>query len=625
MSSQHDDEDIHYSEKAGTAEQQKHAARTYTYKSCRPHDADDESYMNFKISIQVRNISFHEIRASLVKELIGDIYDRDKAHWKANLNERKPFNHNDTGRTIKWTVDQRNNIAQLYAYDVGRRREGRRREGRRREGRHGERHGDRDHPQGIWMQYNTLLGSGYVFNTTSNPNAREDILNQARELFVHRRPHPKTIEGDWTYVKEENGKYRLDERKHLGSWPKTKFDISWLASASTETIKSGVTSPYEFGEYELQVLNDCKVELDVATLDNLFLDYFSNDPHAKKWAYWRTTGERNRNGRNNFFISKYHPSGLKMPYHMSSNKKVWITNHTTGQSYQTVRNRLETTSKFNATAQNESHWKLDRKQGNDRLILEEISNGASREKERSRSRSRSHYEGAESVYYPCDESLRGRRPESHSTHRRSPSVSSRGGSNQERATDDRRMSREYRPRSNRNLPDYILSREQYRAATSDSSSGVDSYVVGQDISFYNPRTAGSGSSTTSKRRHTQIQTEEPKERGRNPRNIREMAKYLSPEQRQERTRERNLRREKKWQEEQLEKQKRKEEKLAKKRRKDEEREEEKWERERRKESRQRRNRGDHSDWEGNYERGERARKPSAHRKLTFEVSYRGRG
>ncbi|TGO23383.1 hypothetical protein BPAE_0134g00170 [Botrytis paeoniae] len=786
MSLHHDDEDIHYSEKAGTAEQQKHATRTYTYESCRPHDTDDKSYMNFKISIQVRNISFRKIRASLVKELIGNIYDRDKAHWKANPDERKPFSRDDTGRTIKWTVDQRNSIAQLYAYDID-----------------GEgRPGDHDHPQGIWMQYNTLLGSGYVFNTTSNPNAREDILNHARELFVHRRPHPKTIEGDWTYVKETGKKSKLDERKHLDHWTnQAKVDgLPWLARArietKTETIGSGVTLPYKFREYDLQVLNDCTVELDLVILDNLVRDYFSNrsiDPREKEYK--------------RLLINKED--------HTSSNKKVWITNYTADQNYQTVRGRLESTSAFNAIVHNESHWKLDWHKKKGQLTLEEMSNGKSKGREHPRSRSRykrpesetgnesssstsgdeilgmgkirSHrsmpssfpgythslvesqnsemtwsgrpepsnlsslfigihkkdrtvryygykltnstrlclwwdeiadillskkiikppsakgpkekgklieegkmimiqfdpgsvnpeagmkyfvsnisnlcdaiqgtpkdsctherysiktyslfeYKNSTTVneqypsisirnrlrnkvayksilsglgellkkpggdvilaknkgeiwkliqksdgtylskpnstqlritihplakrqrdtsssgYYPSsDELQRSRRPESHSAHRRSPSVSSRDSSNQDRTP----TRTEYRPRRARslalsaherrirNLPDYIRSREQYRAATSGSSSGVESDVVGQDISFYHHPAAGHGNSTSSTHSHAQTQTEELKRRGSKIRGIMDMAKYLSQEQRQERKRQRDHRSEEK--------------------------------------------------------------------------------
>ena len=94
---------------------------------------------------------------------------------------------------------------------------------------------------------NTLLGSGYVFNKTSNSNAREGILNKARELFVHKRPNSKTMEGDWTYV-EENGKHKLDERKNIDDWAKTKVenDLPWAARTEIiKTIKSGFTLPCE--------------------------------------------------------------------------------------------------------------------------------------------------------------------------------------------------------------------------------------------------------------------------------------------------------------------------------------------------------------------------------------------
>ncbi|KAF7907148.1 uncharacterized protein EAF01_004735 [Botrytis porri] len=622
MSSHHDDENVHYSEKVGTAEQQKHATRTYTYKSCRRGGKDDESSRKSesKIRIQVRNVSWSPIRASLVRELIGKIYDKDEA--------RSRFGHNNASHTIKWTVDQRNHVAQLYTYDVYA-------EGPP---------GDFKHPQGIWMQYNTLLGSGYVLNTTDNPNAREDILNKAREHFVHRRPHPKTIEGDWTYVEEENGeKYKLYERKdeerkhdervnpHHWTTARAEVDLPWLASARTEIIKRSVTSPYQFGEHKLQVLNDCEVELDVATLEKSLVDYFSIDPHAKKWAYLRITEERNRNGRNNFSISRYHPKDQKKPYHTSSNKKVWITNNTTGQSYQTVHRRLDTTSRFRATVHNESHWKLDWNEKG-RLVLKEISNGKSKGDEPSRSRS--NYEGEESVYQSSNEYQRGTRPESHSTYRRSPSISSRGGSNQERATDDRH--REYRPRSNksfalseyerdtRNFPGFLPRRKKYRVATLDSSSGVELDVSGRATSFYQPSlTAGSGSSISSIHTHSRAptQAEEPKERDRKSSRFNKVREAFSSEYRQERPRKGNHKSRERLEEKQIKIQEREEKKRKDKREKKEEREKAKREKERGKESRQRNNSADSPDWEWNYGHRERAREPSARRKVKLEVTF----
>ncbi|KAF5879193.1 uncharacterized protein Bfra_006398 [Botrytis fragariae] len=647
MPSRDDDGDIHYSEKAGTAEQQKHATRTYTYKSCRQGGKDDESSRKSesKIRIQVRNVSWSPIRASLVRELIGKIYDKDEARLR--VGKEKLFDHINASHTMKWTVDQRNNIAQLYTYNV----DG---EGQCRKGRHGERLGevrpeDHDHPQGIWMQYNTLLGSGYVFNTTSDPNAREDILNQARELFVHRRPHPETIEGDWTYVKETGKKSKLVERKNLDHWTnQTKVDgLPWMARAGTETkaetktetIGSGVTLPYKFRDYDLQVLNDCTVELDLVTLDILFGDYFSVrsiDPYEKEWIYWRITEGRNRNGRTDFFLSSYYPRKEKMSYHTPSNKKVWVVNNTTtGQSYLKVLELLKTTRAVNEIVQNESHWKLVWDQEKGRLTLKEISNGKSKENDTSRSRPRSHYEGAESVYHSSNEYQTGRRPEVRSTYRRSPSVSSRGGSNQERATDDRH--REYRPRSNRSLAlsahgryigrdqDYIYSRNHHMAPTSGSSSGVESDVVGQDISFFDPRTAENGSLSSSTRRHTQTQTEESKERRPRGQNLKKVAKFFNSDYRQERTRKRNLSREEEWKEDQRKKEKRKEEKRQDEIKKMQKREEKKWERERTREDRKRRNSGGHSDWEWSYGDRERAREPLAHRKLKVSFSYQGSG
>ncbi|KAF7957993.1 hypothetical protein EAE96_003560 [Botrytis aclada] len=862
MSSYYDDGDVHYSEKVGTAEQQKHATRTYTYKSCRRGDKDDESHQKHenKIRIQVRNISWSSIRASLVRKLIGDIYDRNEAQPRAD--KEKLFRHYNASHTIKWTVDQRNNIAQLYTYDVD-----------------GEgRPGDCQHPHGIWMQYITLLGSGYVFNATSNSNAREDILNKARELFLYRKPHPKTIEGDWTYVGGNGEKYKLDERKHLDRWTDQEEvdDLPWLARARvgvgvgvgvgvrTEKTGSGVTLPYKFRDYDLQVLNACKVELDMAILDNLFLDYFSTDPHAKKWVYWRITEGRNGNGRTNFSISRYHPTCKKMPYHTSGKKKVWITNYTADQNYQTVHDRLESTSAFNTIVQDESHWKLDWDKEKGRLTLEEMSNGKSKGREHSRPRSRykrpenktgnessgstsgdeilgvekihSHrsmpspfpgythslvesqnpemtwsgrpepsnplfigihkkdrtvryygynltnstrfglwwdeiadlllskkiikppsakgpkekgrlieegnmimiqfdpgsvspkaedsctherymvktyslfeYKNSTTVdeqypsisirnslrnkvayksilrglgellketggdvilaknkgeiwqliqksdetflskpnstqlritihplakrqrdtsssgcYTSSDEAQRSRRPESHSAHRRSPSVSSRDNSNQDRTPTSSR----YRPRSTRSLallaheghirtlPDYIRSREQDRAATSDSSSGEE-----QDISFFKSGTANGGGSTSSTHSRAQTQTEEPKERGRKFPKFNLVRNVLNSDQRYDKIRDKNLEKEKEWEEKMRKKHKRKEEKEKDKIEKKQKREKEMREREWRMESRKSRDRGDHSDWAWNYERGERARKPPAHRTLKFEVSF----
>ncbi|CCD43990.1 predicted protein [Botrytis cinerea T4] len=409
MPSHHDDEDVHHSEKVGTAEQQRNATRTYTYKSYWRGGKDNES----KIYIQVRNISWSSMKASLVKELIGVIYDEDEARPEAD--KEKWFSHENTSLTIKWTVDQRNNIAQLYTYDV---------DGERRPK-------GRDHPRGTWMQYNTLLGSGYVFNKTSNSNAREGILNKARELFVHKRPNSKTMEGDWTYV-EENGKHKLDERKNLDDWAKTKVenDLPWAARTEIiKTIKSGFTLPYKFRNCNFQVFNDCKVNLDEVTLGKLFRDYFSFrqiGPQEKKWAYWRMTEEKSSTGRTYFSISKYHPSGKIMPYHTSSNKKVWILNNTTNQSYQEVQGKLETTSKFQRNAQNESHWKLGwrEEEGAEKghLTVEKISNDESKEQERSRSRSRSH-----SQFHS-----RHKRPESESGNGSSSSTVSDGNSKVEK-------------------------------------------------------------------------------------------------------------------------------------------------------------------------------------------------
>lgn len=81
--------------------------------------------------------------------------------------------------------------------------------------------------------------------------------------------------------------------------------------------------------------------------------------------------------------------------------------------------------------------------------------------------------------------------------------------------------------------------------------------------------------------------------------------------RQERTRDRHMRRE--------------EEKLEKKRRKDEKREEKRLERERKMEDRKHRNRGGPPEWEWNGGRGERARKSSTRGKLSFTVSIEGVG
>ncbi|KAJ8064859.1 hypothetical protein OCU04_007168 [Sclerotinia nivalis] len=384
--SHHESEDLHYSEKASTAEQQKHATRTYSYKSCRRGDKDDEIYWNqeHKISIRVRNVSWRPIRASLVRELIGDVFDKDKARWKAG--EEKRFSHNDQSHSIKWTVDQRDSMAQLYTYDIyGLDKEG------LTEG--------REHPQGIWMQYHTLLGSGYVFNATDRSNAWKSISNEAKRLFVHSRPDPTGMQGDWTYFFYNEGnekRYKLEERKDIDSWTKPEIHRTWLARVKTETIESGDILPYKFKGYDLQVLNDCKERLNVATLDSLVGNTVSKeirtDPCAKAWVHWRITVENTKNGKSDFVISRYHPSDLERPYHTNSNKKIWITNATDNESYRTVRKLLESTSQFKVAAKDESRWILERREEegreNGRLTLKEISNVKSKERKQSRHRKR---------------------------------------------------------------------------------------------------------------------------------------------------------------------------------------------------------------------------------------------
>lgn len=87
-----------------------------TYKSCRP-----DSRPEHKIKIHVRNISWLPLRKSLVKELVGNIYDRDQVKLgvdKDKKDQEKRFSHSDQSRTIKWTVDQRDGMVQLYTYDI---------------------------------------------------------------------------------------------------------------------------------------------------------------------------------------------------------------------------------------------------------------------------------------------------------------------------------------------------------------------------------------------------------------------------------------------------------------------------------------------------------------------------
>ncbi|TGO38444.1 hypothetical protein BHYA_0075g00480 [Botrytis hyacinthi] len=140
-------------------------------------------------------------------------------------------------------------------------------------------------------------------------------------------------------------------------------------SARTEKIKSGVISTYKFGNHDLKVLNDCTVELDLMTLDKLFGDHFlieSTNSHEEEYKRLLTSNKD----------------------HTSSNKKIWITNYTANQPYQTVRDRIKSTSAINAVAQKGSHWKLDWHKEEGRLNLEEMSNGKSKGREHSRSRSR---------------------------------------------------------------------------------------------------------------------------------------------------------------------------------------------------------------------------------------------
>ncbi|TGO08284.1 hypothetical protein BTUL_0216g00090 [Botrytis tulipae] len=635
-------------------------------------------------------------------------------------------------------------------------------------------------------------------------------------------------------------------------------------SARTETIKSGVFSTYKFGNHDLKVLNDCTVELDLVTLDKLFGDHFlieSTDSHEEKWVYWQITEGRDINGKTDFSLSRYHPTCKKMPYHTSSNKRIWITNYTAGQQYKTVRDRIKSTSAIEAVAQEGSHWKLDWNKEEGRLALEEMSNGKSKGREHFRSRfrykrpesetgnesssstsgdealgmgeTRSHrsmpspfpgythslvesqnsemawsgrpepinplslfigihkkdrtvryygynltnstrfalwwdeiadillskkiikrpsakgsrgkgklieegnrimiqfntgsvnpevdslfeykhgttadeqypsisirnrlrYEVAykhilrglgkligepdgegilaknkgeiwkliqksdgaylsksnstqlpitihplakrqsdtsSSVYHSfSEESQKSRRPKSHSAHKSPPSVSSRDGSNQDRAPPQTKLE-PFRARSValaapeghiRNHSDCNKSREQHRAATSGSRFGVESGVVGQNISFYHPPTSSHGNSASSTHSNAQTQIEEPKERERKSSKFR-VPKFFSNRQdssdgqeyssRQERTRDRHMIREGK-------KQKRSEEKLAEKKRKDKEREEE---RERRREIKQMRNRRGLSEWEWNDGRGEKPRKSSTRGKLTFTFSIEGKG
>ncbi|THV46249.1 hypothetical protein BGAL_0402g00080 [Botrytis galanthina] len=227
-----------------------------------------------------------------------------------------------------------------------------------------------------------------------------------------------------------------------------------------------------------------------------------------------------------------------------------------------------------------------------------------------------------------EESQRSRRPESHSAHRSPPSVSSRDGSNQDRTPTQTKLkpfrAKDFALRAQngsiKNQPDYYSeSRQQHRAATSGSRSGVES-GVGQDISFYHPPASSHGNSASSIHSHAQTQTAEPKEKDRKSSKFK-VTKFLRIGQdssngreysnRQERTRDRHMRRE--------------EEKLAKKRRKDEEREEKRVERERKLEDRKQRNRGGPPEWERNGGRGERARKSSTRGKLSFTVSIEGVG
>ncbi|KAF7874785.1 hypothetical protein EAF04_001959 [Stromatinia cepivora] len=159
------------------------------------------------------------------------------------------------------------------------------------------------------------------------------------------------MQGDWTYSFYNEGnekKYKLEERKDINSWTKPEINRTWLARVKTGTIESGDILPYHFKDYDLQVLNDCKERLNVATLDSLVCNTVSKeirtDPYAKAWVHWRIAMGTSKNGKTNFVISRYHPSDLERPYPMNSNKKIWITNATNNESYRTVRKLLESTS-----------------------------------------------------------------------------------------------------------------------------------------------------------------------------------------------------------------------------------------------------------------------------------------
>ncbi|KAF7954908.1 uncharacterized protein EAE97_000167 [Botrytis byssoidea] len=242
-----------------------------------------------------------------------------------------------------------------------------------------------------------------------------------------------------------------------------------------------------------------------------------------------------------------------------------------------------------------------------------------------------------SVYYSFSEESQGtRRLKSHSAHKSPPSVSSRDGSNQDRAPPQMKLE-PFRARSVafaapeghiKNNPDCNKSREPHRAATSGSRFGVESDAVEQNISFYHPPTSSHGNSGSSIHPHAQTQTEEPKERERKSSKFR-VPKFFKNKQdssdgqeyssRQERTRDRHMRREVRREER---RQKRREKKLAEKERKDKEREEErKW----REEIKQMRNRRGPSEWGWNDGREERPRKSSTRGKLTFTFSIEGKG
>ncbi|TGO54472.1 hypothetical protein BOTNAR_0266g00050 [Botryotinia narcissicola] len=241
-----------------------------------------------------------------------------------------------------------------------------------------------------------------------------------------------------------------------------------------------------------------------------------------------------------------------------------------------------------------------------------------------------------SVYYSfSEESQNSRRPKSRSAHKTPPSVSSRDGSNQDRAPPQTKLE-PFRARSVtfaaseghiRNHPDCNKSREPHRAATSGSRFGDEPYAVEQNISFYHPPTSSHRNSASSIHSHVQTQTEEPKERERKSSKFR-VPKFFKNKQdssdgqeyssRQERTRDRHMGRVEK-------KKQRREEELAEKERKDKEREEREEERKWRKEIKQMRNRRGPSEQGWNDGRGERSRKSSTRGELIFMFIIKGKG